>query len=248
MGHFWLKGSQWDYEVDTVKGIYPDAAWADVENWEGHTREWRLTMKPIPYDDWLQIILADLDTGKPVTVGDRGRVGHSSTCPTEGHATFTPTLHLPPREYHISLTYPVITRGDVSSAHPKVRLLIPDIVKMYPAHPHLFWHPNGQDAWACPISPQDNLWKWKRGATVAYLDQVAIWLLKTETWIATGGGIAGMGKWIGPAAGHRPLEHLTAISPTAPCWCGRGLRYEKCHMKAEIEQAVIQSIMRRTST
>lgn len=100
-----------------------------------------------------------------------------------------------------SLTYPVAGQGKTWAEHPKVRVLDPAIADVYPLHPHIFRRSDPQDAWACPVSPQDNRWTWKSGATVAYLDQVAIWLLKTQVWATTGVGAAGLGKWVGPATG-----------------------------------------------
>lgn len=242
MNGFWLNGSQWKHEADTVKGIYPDAEWDDVEDWEGATREWRLTIEPTPSDECLRYVLADLEAGKPVTVGDKGKVGHSTKCPTEGHATFAPALRLPQEKYFVSLTYPAAGRGQTWPAHPKVRLLVPDVARLSPTHPHFFRLLDSGDAWACAVSPQDGRWGWKSGGTVDYLDQVAVWLVKTQAWIATGGGLPWQGKWIGPASGHRPIEHLAAIEPTDPCWCGRGLGYGQCHRKAEIGQAIREGV------
>lgn len=95
----------------------------------------------------------------------------------------------------------------------------------------------GGESWACPISPQSTGWQWRRGATVYYLEQVALWILKSAVWIATGGGILESATWLGPDTPHGPLHLLTTVRPDDSCWCGSGSAYEACHRRLDLEDA-----------
>lgn len=240
-----MSPSLWEHEMGVVVRVYPGAQWRDVTEGSNQTRAWYLTMDPIPHEEELHQVLADLDAGIGVSVGHRGKVGHSKVqcgVPLESHAVLFPHTRLTPLCYLVELTYQRPPQNAAGPAQPRARIVSPEIsVRTYPKHPHMYVG-NGFDSWACPLSPQDTRWTWGKGATVSYLDQVAIWLLKTAVWIATGAGIAGLGKWLGLDTSHAALDLLRMIGPTDPCWCGRGVRYEKCHMQLDVSRAIRERI------
>ena len=58
---------------------------------------------------------------------------------------------------------------------------------------------------------------------LAYLDQLAIWLLKTAVWMEHR-------RWLGPDTGHDPRFLLHGTKASGACWCGSGRRYGDCHL------------------
>lgn len=238
---FWMKPDLWEYEVKDMASIYPDAQWRNVHEKGTDTRAWQLIMEPIPNKEELHYILYDLNRGVRVSIGQNGKISHSRTyceLPLVCHPLFLPKVRLVSIRYLIDLTYPIIPQNAAGPVQPKVRIIMPEIsARVYPKHPHMYCDPR-YDSWVCPLSPQNSQWNWQKGATVSYLDQVAIWILKTAIWAKTGAGIAGLGIWIGSDTPHRALDHLNMIKSTDPCWCGSGICYEKCHMKQDILQAI----------
>lgn len=239
----WTKPATWREEVEAVLQAYPDAKWRKSFGEGGPARAWRLTMRPIPGEDELSCVLADLEAGRVVSISQYGEISHSLKCEisVEGHLCPLPNLRLPQQAYLIDLVYQVPAKAAAWSALPKAFIIEPEVsVRTYPNHPHMYAG-NGS-SWACPLSPQDKGWKWERGATVSYLDQVAIWLLKTAVWARTGAGIAGLGIWIGSDTSHDPASLMSTVRPDDPCWCGRGIRYEKCHFQGDVEQAIARGL------
>lgn len=226
----------WNHEVAEVTREYPDAQWVEDEIGGHPTRVWRVTMNPIPAREELRQVLADLEQGREVCIRKRGQVGHFPDCeePWDIHAKLLPRLRLDPRPYVVELIYPPFLNGDTGANHPRARVIDPEISRRtYPAHPH-----PGSNSYACPISPQATDWCWREGATLRYLDQVTLWILKSAVWILTGGGILASAAWLGPASPHGPLDHLRSIDPAGPCWCGEGKTYGACHTQWDIEEAI----------
>ncbi len=237
---WWMNPDPWRSEVEDVKRNYPDAEWFDVEATKTRTRLWRLTFDPIPRQDELYQVLHDLDKGYAVNIGQSGNVDHSDLdcgLSLEYHPIAFNHVKLRPQTYKVEFTYPDSPHRAAGSVHPNARVLVPEIsVRTYPKHPHMYVGLSG-DSWGCPLSPQATGWRWEKGATVRYLDQVAIWLVKSAVWIATGGGVLSFGKWIGPDTPHTPLELLRMTNPAGPCWCGRGKVYQNCHIMDDINKA-----------
>ncbi len=240
MGKFPMSPELWKYEVQDVKRTYPDAKWYE-RNVDGvRTIIWRLNLNPIPDDDVVHCILADLDAGRMVGIGVQGKIFHSTNCNTStaNHPILLPKIRLERQAYLVDFVYRPPVKNSPWSVQPIARIVWPEIsAHTYPNHPHMY---SGNGSWACPLSPQDKQWKWGKGATVAYLDQVSIWLLKTMVWIQTGAGIAGLGKWIGPDTSHKPLSLNNTIWSYDPCWCGGGLRYSKCHQQSDLLKTIVQ--------
>lgn len=242
----WMRSDLWKYEVKEILQAYPDAECRETVDEGRPTRAWRLTMRPIPSQDELGCVLVDLDVGRTVSIHQYGTISHSLKCevPRDNHPLLLPSLKLPQQTYLVDLLYQVPAKNATWFVQPKVFVINPEIsVRTYPYHPHMY---TGNGSWACPLSPQDRGWKWEKGATVAYLDQVAIWLLKTAVWARTGAGIAGLGKWIGPHTSHDPASLISTIKATDPCWCGSGVCYENCHLQTDAIQAITRRIMSST--
>ena len=227
-----------EYEIQDVMRTYPKAEWHETTINGVGTVSWYINLNPIPDSDVVQAILADLEVGRMVSIELQGKIFHSTKCdiPNANHPVILPNIKLEQQTYLVDLIYRPPSKGSFWSTQPVARIVSPEIsVRTYPNHPHMY---AGNGSWACPLSPQDKGWKWEKGATIAYLDQVSIWLLKTAVWIKTGAGLAGLGKWIGPDTSHQPLSLIATIGSDAPCWCGSGVQYGQCHQWSDISNAV----------
>ena len=228
---WWRRILDWESEQAEVTASYPGAAFTAVEG----RGVWRVHMRPIPRADRIHSVLADLQAEVTIRILESGELGHSTSCQTEHGRPATLTTPLRPRTYTVLLEYPPSPFGAAGPIHPRARViprsvaargLAPEIsLATRPGHPHLFFDRRG-DSWACPLPPNDTSWTWENGATVAYLDQVAIWIVKSEVWSVTG-------QWLGPALSHAPEQVLTTIPPAAPCRCGSGAEYRHCHQPGD---------------
>lgn len=243
---FWMKPDLWEHEVKDVTSVYPDAQWRVINiKRDVDTRAWQLSMEPIPDEEELHYILYDLNRGASVAIGQEGKISHSRMhceLPLECHQSLLPKVRLSSIRYLVDLMYPIIPYSNAGPIQPKVHIIMPEIsAQVYPKHPHMYGNLR-QDSWACPLSPQYSQWNWEKGATISYLDQIAIWILKTAIWAKTGAGIASLGIWIGPDTSHEPLSLINNINPTDPCWCGSGVCYSQCHMQFDALQALRKRI------
>ncbi len=101
---------------------------------------------------------------------------------------------------------------------PMARCINPEVSrKTHPAHPHLY-----ADGSVCPFLPSSKRWAWGENTLVDFVDDVAIWVAKHQVYEVTG-------KWIGPAISHDPEHLVRSILPNAPCHCGSGKPYSRCH-------------------
>lgn len=222
-----------DADRQAVQGNYPNASFYERLNKRGEIVEvCKLIMDPIPVPEDISIVLADLEEEKAVNIGLHGKIGHSRDCKIalEEHRRELQAIRLTDRHFTVELEYPTRLFGGAGSVHPKFRVLNPVVtLRTHPNHPHCFVETLTGDSWACPISAQDTTWQWEIGATVKYLDYCAIWLLKTEVWVATGGRVLpSFGRWVGPATSHHPRDVLRETNLEGPCRCGKGQRYKDC--------------------
>ncbi len=232
----WLNGRLWRHEVDHVTVAYPGATWRERLIGGHSIKIWRVPVEPIPGQKQLPLVLADLSDARSVYFEPGGRIRHSPDCSLreDGHPRLLPRLRVVARRYTVEFEYPPARCGEAGPKHPRARVLQPEVsARTFPDHPHLNRTEDGSDSWACPIAPHTTDWKWREGATVEYLDQLAIWLLKTAVWLATGLGILGCATWIGPDAPHRPADVLASPSDAA-CRCGSGAGYGRCHMPRDM--------------
>jgi hypothetical protein len=95
--------------------------------------------------------------------------------------------------------------------------------RTYRGHPHLY-HPDV----ICPLFPPEKTWSWHTHNLVDYLGHVAVWLLKSQVWMATRDA-NGKGLWIGPDVSHDAEMLLRLVAPGDPCHCGSGRKYKQCH-------------------
>ena len=235
-----MRPDDWRIEERLIGEFYREAHWAVKRVDSRQSRTWRMWMEPVPPEEELGRVLADLTRGATVAVGLNGRIQHSPECGESSvpHAEVLSRLKLPSRRYLVELRYPLFGGTTALPAHPQARVLFPEIsARTFPGHPHLYGRNDG-DSWACPLSPQSTRWTWGPGATLAYLDQVTIWILKSEVWFLTGGGIFGLGSWIGPDTSHDPVDRLVQTTKGSPCWCGEQKLYEECHKEMDASAAM----------
>lgn len=235
----------WEHEVADVQAAFGGAAWHEERCGKDSTRFWKLRIAPVPDDEDLHLVLADLEEGRGINMGPQGRIRHSQKCchvPVADHPEMLPRLKLSDVSYEVGLTYPIKPFGPRGPIHPRVRILNPEIsAQTIPKHPHMYMDSNTKDSWVCPMSPHATEWTWKRGATVEYLDQVSLWLLKTLVWTATGGVVMpSIGRWIGPDASHNALDLMRSSTSQEPCRCGNGNIYESCHFQSDLLAAIWQ--------
>lgn len=223
-------------ERDVVAGAYPGARF--------RPDAWRVPMSPVRDDDaQFRMVAADLMRGEIVYLLPGGELAHAPDCQHTVHEVSG--LRRPPsRLFRVDLSFPATAFGPAGPVNPKARIgagplgsfgLTPGMQELrYLGHPHLSGDGRG-DAWACPLPPHDTEWTWQSGAVLAYLDQVAIWLFKTEVWAATRKWPLYTGLWLGEAAGHAPVEVL-AYSAEGACRCGSGRRYGDCHRALDLRE------------
>lgn len=236
-----MEGPRWQREQALVIAAYPSAqAHAEVGAGAGK-KFWIVRMSPVTSSDRLPYALADLDANRSVCLRLNGEVGHAAECPALAgeHAQYP--LVLRPTTYVVRLDYPEHEYDRAGPVHPQARVLEPAVtIQTMPQHPHLFTTLDRSDSWACPIAPHQAHWTWHEGGTVMYLDQVAIWLLKTIVWWRTGGGVLRFGRWLGDDASHDPLV-LLGTDARSPCPCGSGKKYGNCHRQSHLE-AVLRGL------
>jgi hypothetical protein len=225
-GPNWMTDSLWESERQSVLSYYPEAYPAP-----GRFMSWALVMDPIPSREELDAVLMLLSADATVSVGKRGAIRAAETkaasCSSDQSRL---GVYVPRRPYWVTFEYPPEAQGVVGPIHPRVRVVAPEIsLRTYTGHPHLSFA-DDRDSWACPLSPHESSWCWEEGATWWYLAQVALWILKTEVWARTGGGIGNMGVWLGSATPHRP-SHVLALR--GRCRCGSGSNYMSCHYRRD---------------
>lgn len=191
---------------DELADWYPEFAW---EKGDGRSVETlRVQLTPTPPPDELEWILSDLDARAQVAIGERGQVRHASSC-TRVHSKIG-IGKLEPQ------AYAAVVELRPPPTYPRAWVVSPDISRRtFPDHPHMY--PDGA---ACPFYPPDRTWTWAN-TPAQFLHQLAIWLLKTQVWIANG-------RWIGPDVGHRFGER-PPLRRDDPCHCGSGKIYRHCH-------------------
>jgi len=230
-GPSWMDEGLWQYEERLVRAYYPEAFRIDL----GSSSGWRVVMDPVPSPVELREVLLDLAEDAEVAVGIRGSVrSRVPRGPRDlGRSTGLPAV--PRRPYLVEFEYPESRCGPAGPVHPKARVVAPAIsLCSYPKHPHMNFDAAG-DSWACPLSPHTSTWDWTRGATWSYLAQVALWIIKTEVWARTGGGIGTLGLWLGEATSH---EAGHVVGTVGPCRCGSGLYFNNCHKQSDLDRLV----------
>jgi len=218
-----------EQELDSTRLYYPDAAWLEPRA----ANRISLTMDPLPERSTLKLVLGDLRDRGQVGIGRQGKLLHSAAyCgrPSDQHPEVSVTYGIPRRTYIVHVALPEARFGEGGSVHPHTRVVGPEIsLRTYPNHPHMFGEVD-----ACPISPHDEDWGWDKGGLLGYLDQVAIWVVKTEAWFWSGWPSGRSRVWLGSDSSHAPQYLLDNLAAQGPCWCGSGRRYQACHRRADV--------------
>jgi hypothetical protein len=213
------------------KTYYPEAFLAGV-----NPEVWRVLMNPIPPKEEVDDVLSRLSNDAEVGIGKRGQL-RSLSLP-QPHVREPAISRIPGRPYLVEVEVPATMSGVAGDVHPKARIISPEISRRsHPGHPHINFDETG-DSWACPLSPHETVWSWKDGGIWAYLAQVSIWIVKSEVWARTGGGLGERGIWLGNAMSHEPLNVLLNVEAHSPCRCGSGGRYEDCHWQSDFERCI----------
>lgn len=236
----WLAAVDRRRELERIQRFYPGSCF-QLPRQPGKSAILHLPMLPVPNEAERTLVFADLRENLTVGLLPSGRVCHSGVqCSTSeaGHARYLENLKFSDGLWWLTLSYPP-TPGPHYSNHPQARIVSPIPLTQLLSHPHLSRSADG-DVWACPIPPHATEWSWRSGGTLGYLDQLSLWLLKTQVWIATGGGIGRFGIWLGAAGSHQPTDVLSSTDPDDPCTCGRGMRYADCHRPLDL-RAVLGS-------
>lgn len=233
-----MVGPRWRREEELVSAAYPSAKSDSTEPAGRRSKSWTVPVSPVTSPSRLPHVLADLDANLLVEILMNGEVGHAAECDRPDHQLERYGIRIPQQIYVVELEYPAHEHGAGGPMHPRARVVKPPITaRTMEKHPHMYATPEGSDSWACPVAPHDAGWSWREGGTVAYLDQVSIWILKSLVWWRTGGGIPGFGRWLGSEATHDP-RILLATDREAPCPCGSGKWYATCHRPDHARQVL----------
>ena len=232
----WLDPPGRKRELERISRYYPSASF-HLPFAPGESPRLNVIIAPTPYPEERRAVATDLELGIAVGVGEHGRLHHSPLECAEGtdtHAQLRQNAHVLNRPFAIRLEYP-LHHGDVVPVHPRAKIIYPKLPRQtLAAHPHMHFFTDTDEYWACPLPPHQTDWSWHNGGTMDYLDQLSIWLLKTDWWLATGGGVGRLGTWLGPDATHDARRVLFESDPASPCRCGRGDRYRECHFGADL--------------
>jgi hypothetical protein len=184
-------------------------------------------MTPIPPRDELPLIVADLRRPETsfVQLEPDGRMRHHPRCAGRHELPDERLAGLVLSDAAFLLSAALYGPPE----HPRVRVVEPDIsTRTYPGHPH-FYRPDV----ICPLFPPEKTWSWHTHNLVDYLGHVAVWLLKSQIWIATRDA-NGKGLWIGPDVPHDAETLLRLTAPDDPCHCGLGGKYKQCHRSQDM--------------
>lgn len=220
---WWADDPEWWRKGESDRRVwFPTSEWGERVEAGRRVRHLEVVMTPIPPPEELLLVVADL--GRPETslvqLEPNGRIRHHPRCAGrhELHDEQLAHLALPDAAFLLSATL----YGPPE--HPRVRVIDPEIsARTYRGHPHLY-HPDV----ICPLFPPEKTWSWHTHNLVDYLGHVAVWLLKSQVWIATRDA-NGKGLWVGPNVPHDPETLLRIVAPGDPCPCGSGRKYRQCH-------------------
>ena len=206
---------------------YPDARWVPPKDAE-HSGFWAVPLRIKPDPDELHSVIADLEHERSVHLSTHGKILEADNCEAHHEAVagiedIQNHLSAIPDIVRVAIAYPSFIADPKTWLQPTwwdagVRR----------KHPHM-----NADGSACVFYAPAAIWDPTRDNLAQYVDQLAIWVLKSEIWVARGARPDGEG-WPGPSQDHSFSAMLLA-SPDSRCQCGRGRPYGVCcrpeHMK-----------------
>lgn len=103
-------------------------------------------------------------------------------------------------------------------AMPRIKVLMPDIFKNHPGHPHFY-----MDGSICCFFPPDRSWIAGQNNVAELIQFACIWLVGHLFWKKSG-------KWPIPSVDQHDDAYIRKIvKGNDPCVCGSGRKFKKCH-------------------
>jgi hypothetical protein len=188
---------------------FSEFSYEEVPGQRGPVGIWTGRVRPFQAVDGLRLLLDDLAHDRPVFC-QGSQLHHLDTCAHShcGHG-------LPPNPAQLIQDFDVRIIWGGDEALPRAFIaspLIPQEKKMH------MW----SDGAVCAFLASDRVWTWHTDTISDFVPHVLIWLAKWMVYNQTN-------VWIGSEHGNTPQYHLEHVHPKAPCWCGRGRQYRKCH-------------------
>lgn len=214
-----------------------------------------LKVTPLPPPDELERVISDICTGGIPVYVNNGKVYHSDECQARRHVIKNPAVkrslqRLKEETFNVAI-HPNITVDPMKEepllgGQPIAIAYDPAITYMnYPDHPHL----NMGDLQKrlpgtnylmtdsiCYTSQPKKLGNTQRKRLLTTFDEVTIWLLRFQIWVATR-ELTGRGIWIGPQEGQLEANSFPfRLNPQGPCRCGSRKTYYTCHLTEDLEK------------
>ncbi len=182
---------------------------------------WRIPFRPAPALPELPKVVADLEQDDIVDLSTHGTVLHSEQCARE-HGTPLASKRIESHFASRSPDYVAIATFPSEQSEPTVWVSRKGWDRSVLAgHPHL-----NEDGSSCVLYPPNDDWNPVRNDLADFMDQVSLWTLKTEVWVARGSRKASVG-WPGSGQGHE-IDELLRTADYARCQCGSGFSYALC--------------------
>lgn len=199
---------------------YPGARWIPPK-YDPSSGYWTVSLRVKPEQGELHRVVNDLEHERTVDMSTNGQILESDTCTADHEVpvdidAIRHHLDSIPDIWTVMIMYPS------SVADPKTWLK-PSwwSAKTLTRHGHL-----NSDGSACVFYAPSNAWNPSENTLAQYVDQLAIWILKTEIWVARGAHSQHRG-WPGPGQSH-DLSVLLKAPVSSRCQCGSGANYRDC--------------------
>jgi hypothetical protein len=189
-------------------------SYEEIPGQRGPVGVWAGKVRPLRLTDGVRLLLDDLAHDRAIFC--RGtELHHLDTCAANhcGHG-WPPDPAQLAQEFELKIMWAgneMLPRAFISSP------FIPHDKKMH------MWN----DGAVCAFLASDRVWTWHTDTVATFLPHVLIWVVKWMVFDQTG-------IWIGAEHGNTPQYHLEHVHPKAPCWCGKGPQYRKCHRPADL--------------
>lgn len=241
-------------DIESVIREFGPAKWNRIESDNAAAGVFFLNVTPLPSPNELEKVIADICTGGIPVYVKGGKVYHSEECQARRHdiqnASVKRSLRRLKEETFNVAIHPNIAVGPLLKepllgGQPIAIAFDPAITFMnFPDHPHLsmggperllpgtqYFLPDS----ICYTNNPNGLGNTQTERLLAALDEITIWLLRHQIWMATR-ELTGHGIWIGPHEGQLDPEWFPSrLNPLGPCRCGSRKTYASCHMTSDLE-------------